>query len=505
MKYLAIILSGCVGFISLSQEILWVRLVSFAHHSIPQTFSLVLGLFLLGIAIGAVLGRRICERDGDLVIACAWLLLVSALLDSAVPSLWSFFSGSWAEFAVMELLIVGTALLKSSLFPIVHHLGSLGSRQGLGLSVSLVYFANIVGSTLGPLFTGFFLLDHVGLEQAYILIGAGDLLLAAGCFSTTGKRTVAGLTAVAAPVVVLCLWHSDTLVPAMIGKRAKFIIENRHGIIHVLDGGNQGDVVYGGNVYDGRVNTSLKINSNGVQRVYILAALQPTPKRILVIGLSTGAWTRILSAFQGVEQIDVVEINPGYVELIRKYPEVSGILADPRIHIMFDDGRRWLKRNPTATYDLIVMNTTLHWRNYTSNLLAIEFMRQLRGHMNPGAILALNGTGSMDAFRTTAEAFPYATMFSNFILAGDHDIRLGLQGGFDRIAAMKWGDMPVFDLNDKRDVSAIRGVLGENFLSFATIQGRGDRTYEIITEQNMLTEYKYGTGVVGLGLPTGSR
>ena len=43
-------LSFAIGFLSLSEEILWVRLVGFAYSGVPQSFSFVLGSFLLGIA-----------------------------------------------------------------------------------------------------------------------------------------------------------------------------------------------------------------------------------------------------------------------------------------------------------------------------------------------------------------------------------------------------------------------------------------------------------------------
>jgi len=46
-------LSFLIGFLSLSEEILWVRTVSFAYHTLPPTFSFVLVCYLVGIALGA--------------------------------------------------------------------------------------------------------------------------------------------------------------------------------------------------------------------------------------------------------------------------------------------------------------------------------------------------------------------------------------------------------------------------------------------------------------------
>ena len=53
MRSLALLLSFSVGFLSLSQEIAWVRIVGFAYQGKPQAFSFVLVVFLAGIASGA--------------------------------------------------------------------------------------------------------------------------------------------------------------------------------------------------------------------------------------------------------------------------------------------------------------------------------------------------------------------------------------------------------------------------------------------------------------------
>ena len=71
----------------------------------------------------------------------------------------------------------------------------------------------------------------------------------------------------------------------------------------------------------------------------MVALMMPSPKRVLFVGLSTGAWVRAMQGFPGVERIDVVEINPAYVDLIPSYGQLLPLLQDPRIHMHIDDGR----------------------------------------------------------------------------------------------------------------------------------------------------------------------
>ena len=49
----ALLLAFVSGLLSLGMEIVWTRLVSFTHHTVPQSFAYVLFCYLLGIALGA--------------------------------------------------------------------------------------------------------------------------------------------------------------------------------------------------------------------------------------------------------------------------------------------------------------------------------------------------------------------------------------------------------------------------------------------------------------------
>ena len=164
----------------------------------------------------------------------------------------------------------------------------------------------------------------------------------------------------------------------------------------------------------------------GINRVLVLAALRPNPKRVLMLGLSIGTWNYLITGFPGVQQIDVVEINPGYIDMIEDYPEQRRALADPRVKLTIADGRKFLRTVPENTYDLVVMNTTFHWRSYVSLLLSREFLTQVRTRMTPGALLAFNATSSPDALNTAASVFPHAYLYDNFVICGNFDWRTKL-------------------------------------------------------------------------------
>lgn len=501
IKNLARLASFFIGFISLGQEILWVRIASFANGNTPQTFALVLSIFLLGIVLGALAGKRVCNTAISVVILrrTSIILVISAIIDFGSPAIvMAFHDQVWLT-PVMALLILACATSKAALFPVVHHLGSNIDSGDTGRTISIVYFMNILGATFAPILIGFWALDHWSSQT--LMKGLAVLSLFLAAFMLPRKQTSqAIITSIFGLFLLTTIDNKNySMFNALAYKKSAsdigFLLENRQGVIHTLKNSKNGDAVFGGNVYDGRINTDVVLNSNGIDRLYLLAALHPDPKRILVIGLSGGAWTRVLSAFSGVEKIDVVEINPGYIDLIRTKPVVEGILDNPDIQIHIDDGRRWLRRYQGEPYDLIVMNTTFHWRAYITNLLSVDFMRTLHKNITPNGILAFNGTSSPDALITASSAFSHAYRWkkSNFIYASDSDFRFPEQQlAHRRLIQLCSTLLPENRYGNDVINTVVGSILEKGWIGSAEESQIAKRPLEIITDQNMLTEYRYG-------------
>ena len=167
--------------------------------------------------------------------------------------------------------------------------------------MSKVYFGNIIGSTLGPIVTGYVLLDRLSLDDCLLLVGCCTGVLSLLC-AGRARTFAVGLASLAiiAPVAALAwpgpatMVHSiamatdGSLVP---GTTITHIVQNRHGIVHTVTKSNgTPETILGGNVYDGQVNVNMARNHNLLDRGLVLLAMHPDPERVLVIGLSTGAW-----------------------------------------------------------------------------------------------------------------------------------------------------------------------------------------------------------------------
>ena len=208
----------------------------------------------------------------------------------------------------------------------------------------------------------------------------------------------------------------------------------------------QDDTVYGGGAYDGRFNTSIVHDRNGIFRAYGVGAMHPAPKDVLMIGLASGSWAQVVANLRGVEHLTVIEINPGYKQIIAKQPAVRSVLQNPKVDIVFDDGRRWLRRHDQK-FDVIVMNTTWHWRSHATNLLSADFMETLRAHLKPGGFAYFNSTSSWDVQKTAASVFPHALRVYNLMAVSDSPIVWDKSRWFETLQNTSIDGEPCIDLS----------------------------------------------------------
>lgn len=500
LKIFALFLSFSIGFMSLGQEMLWFRIVSYDFSGTPQSFSFVLTIYLLGIATGAMIGKNICllGSQSRILFLGGILLLFGGALDIFIPYIMDVGVDIYGESAfIYILLILATSSLKAVIFPIAHHLGSsLKNEKKIGSSVSIVYCANIIGATLGTIFFGLVVLAYITTYQAFIYIGYFILLLAIVMLIISGIRKIMSLVIIFASIFFII--NNNIINNPMYWKLNKnsqtiFHAENRYGVIDIR-ASSGGDIIYGGNIYDGMMKVDLIQDESAVRRVIALDVLHPEPKRALVIGVSGGAWLRALSSFPTLEKIDAIELNPGYVDAIELYPEISPVLYDHRITIYIDDGRRWIRRNPDEKYDLIIMNTTFYWRSGATNILSQEMMKLLSNSLTDDGIIALNSTGFLDVMKTTNSVFPY-TYWGDWgiIYASNKDFLINRTvAAREHLYQLNFNGIPVFTKGDPSAELAIDRIMSMQMLNLDDIEELSNRPLEIITDKNMINEYKYG-------------
>jgi spermidine synthase len=367
-----------------------------------------------------------------------------------------------------------------------------------GTRLSYLYVSNIAGSVLGSFLTGFVLLDTWRTQDiAFFLTLLGwivvmTLLLASG----HSARSLLATGAFLAAGTLL----SEQALPSLFGDfyeklifrghyaeagHFQHVIENRSGVITVTGSG----IVYGTGAYDGRVTINLLNDPSQIVRAFAVTALHPAPRRVLMIGLSGGAWAQVIANQPEVETLTVVEINPGYLRLIPLYPSVASVLRNPKVRIIIDDGRRWLSQHPDEKFDMIVSNTTLHWRANITNLLSLEYAELVTAHLKPRGVYYFNTTGSAAALKTSMIAFAYGIRFRNFSAVSAAPIAFDRARFREVLAAYRIDGRAVLHLESSSDSGRLDAIVNDSAVESRQDILRRLDTAGIVTDDNMLTEW----------------
>jgi predicted membrane-bound spermidine synthase len=506
--WIGMLLAGVTGFIALAYEIIWYRLYSFASGGAAACFAGLLAFYLFGIACGSLMVYDACQRKmrndvHRILQTCARVVVLGTIA--------SFLLGPTLARSIVHVPYVLTfgfvfiaAGLLGSAFPLLAE-AAVGSGAGAGKRIGFLYLSNIVGSTLGSFLIGFVVLNYWSTRATSLLLLSLGLIAAIALAVLSGPKSRKGVFAFGCAGCIAAALCSGPLFSSMYERllyksayqsSMKFadVVENRSGVIAV----DSADIVYGGGVYDGRFNTDLVHDSNGLIRAFAVSNLRPGPKNILVIGLSSGSWAQVVANDPDVEDEMVIEINPGYQPLIRKHADVASLLRNPKVHIVIDDGRRWLVSHPNRKFDFILMNTSFNWRANTTNLLSTEFLGIIRAHLNPGGVAYYNTTSSERVLVTGSTEFPYALRIFNFLAVSDTPLTLDEDIWKAKLTSYRIDGRPVFDLANQPDRDALNRILhlddaigtSRGMVESRTSMLHRFHSFQLITDDNMGTEWQ---------------
>lgn len=156
---------------------------------------------------------------------------------------------------------------------------------------------------------------------------------------------------------------------------------------------------------------------------HIPMAVNPKTRAVLVVGAGDGGVIRELTRYDSIKRIDMVEIDKLVVDVCREYlPQTSCKLDDPRVHIYYEDGLKFVGRKYNE-YDLIIVDSTdplgpgenLFTREFYGNCFkALNtsgiMVNQLGGPVYPDDVLAMQ-----KAHKLIKSIFPIALIYQAHI------------------------------------------------------------------------------------------
>jgi hypothetical protein len=120
-------------------------------------------------------------------------------------------------------------------------------------------------------------------------------------------------------------------------------------------------------------------------------ALHPAPKRALILGHGGGSLAKWLARRWPDLELDIVEVDPSVVRAAEDYFGYSGATG----HRMYVNDARAFFRTTDARYDVIWLDVFAR-HLIPFHLTTQEFFAEVRSHLNPDGVLAVNLSSSGD-------------------------------------------------------------------------------------------------------------
>lgn len=400
------------GFAALGYEVTWTRALVTILGQPMYGATVVLGAFLLGLAIGGVAAGRLSDRWSDPLLgfgivefiigmSAAFTLAVLARspgilvwITDELGTTWAGLMFGLAGFCLGAMLL--PAFWMGTTFPIANRAFVPELRQ-LGTKVGTLYAVNTVGALLGSIITGFFIIPALGTVQTNLLLAG--LSLAVGATAILSSKSsmrvkvpvLAGLGAALALVAVFVTPHRLRVLPPTVAVgqgrtwQVSYHKETVEGIVTTAQNraGDRQTWVNSSVVCGSGLPALKPVRQMGI----IPFVVHPAPKDILVIGYGLGVAASLLVDISR-QEVDCVEIAPAVVEASREFARWNNRVYDnARLNIMAGDGRNYLLCTDRQ-YDVISCDPT-HPALGSGALYTREFYELCNDRLRDGGILTM--------------------------------------------------------------------------------------------------------------------
>lgn len=428
------------GFISLSYEVLWVRILSTYGLSTSQAFALIVAGFLLGFSIGSWLVSRTIDRREGLEALFRGVCILTALSGALVLFLFRRFEALTAllddslpvdQLGASMLLAFSLSLVPAIfmgiLFPLglriyAHDVHRIGAKSGA------ILIANTLGCVLGSLLTGFVLIPFAGMWNTTLVLVNLSLLialvLAIRSHDFSPVRWV-GLLLVGVLANLLVFSDSKTFHKEVKGLDLVYYSEGFSGTVSVI-----GNEKYRGIFVDGQnvSGTDPVLVADSKMLAHLPLLLVDDPQSAVTVGYGTG--TTSGSMLLHDVPVDAVEIEEKILEAAPLFGDVNRhSYEDPGLNVVLDDARNYIDV-VDKKFSVIVTDVTNLKYKRNPYLYTYEYFEIMRDALTSDGVAAawlpLGGLSFEDLrilIATFKKVYPHTTLWyftpypTHFIIA----------------------------------------------------------------------------------------
>lgn len=393
------------------------------------SFSIVLAVFLFGLALGGAAGAALARsnRRPWVALGASQLLLVAAIAWAAYmmtqslpywPIAPAISLSPWLNFqldlARCLWAVLPAALLWGASFPLALAAAALPGEDPAELAAS-IYASNTVGAIAGALGVSLLVVPLAGTRGAeQLLIG---LACASGCiaFGQEIRNPVKSLRRLAGAAVLLIALLASLAVMAGVAPIPGGLIAYGRSLafrVGAWDPRTQSrptlDILYAGEGLNesvavseqggvrlfhvsGKIEASTNPKDMRLQRMLgaIPALVHPHPQSVLIVGFGAGVTAGSFVPYPSIRRIVICELEPLVLKRVAGYFEQENyaVAKDPRTTIVYDDARHFLLTTKEK-FDVITSDPIHPWVKGSAALYSSDYFDLVKRHLNPGGTVS---------------------------------------------------------------------------------------------------------------------
>ena len=377
-------------------ELIAGTLSTYLMGSSVLVFSLVIGLFLSAMGLGAWLAQFVrTELVRAFVLAEIVLGLVGGL--SALGLFAAFASGASYQVSVFVVSVIIGALVGLEI-PLL--LRILEKTVDVRVAVSHVLALDYVGALAGSVLFPLLLLPHLGLVRSSALLGLLNVAVAFLAVWILGSEIArrsqlivgGGLVGVVLIGVLIgggraTTWLEDRLYsdPVVVARSTSYqrmvVTRWRDDVRLYLDGHLQFSAADEYRYHEALVHPAM-------------AAVE-TPAQVLILGGGDGLAIREVLRWEAVKRVVLVDLDPEVTELFTNNDALAklnqGALRDPRVQVVHGDAVQHLEQTADR-YDVILMDLPDPNDAQLARLYALPTFRLAKRRLREGGALVTQAT-----------------------------------------------------------------------------------------------------------------
>ena len=392
-----------MGFLSLTYEVVWIRIFGFYFISSSVSLAVLLSMFLIGLALGSTLLSLWKKPVSVTQLACIELVKALMMIMCFLMVRHVFYHG-WADITkrfgdnpgfgqlLLHYILFGSlafllpAMMMGMTFPLLERTW-LSSKAGSAHVVGMVSAWNTWGGTLGAALAGLVFISAMGSTITFFLAVGLSVLVGLLLLIYSHKTLWGIIPVVAAAVLFIVLPREMNYMRRSRNlKSYEYYHEGRGGSVSIMKNQFGEKTLYVGNAYvlGGTSFQGIRIQQRQGALPMVLAPSEA--KRVLKIGLGTGITLRGMVENQGVAEADAVEIVPEVIQVLNHFATDNNRVYQKRnVKIHEGDGREFLATSKNQ-YDVILGELYTPQYAGTGNLYSVEHLKQIQSHLTPEGI-----------------------------------------------------------------------------------------------------------------------